>query len=141
MNHLRVMIEKNNTNIDASLWNSYSNSFFHFESEWNVLNYVVITAWNPWSKLRSKQDNCINNQELEKHLQHANYVSVAVGDSGFKWYEESFAVEISIDEAISLANEFQQHAIYYVTRGELYLIACTDPNKKHHIGEIRDRLV
>ncbi len=141
MNHLRVMIEKSNTNIDASLWNSYSNSFFHFKSEWNVLNYVVITAWNPYSNLRSKQDNCITNQELEKHLQYANYVPVVVGDSTFNWYEESFAVEISIDDAISLANEFQQNAIYYVSGRELYLIACADPDKKHYIAEISERLV
>ncbi len=135
------MIEKSNTNIDASLWNSYSNSFFHFESKWNVLSYVVITAWNPYSNLRSKEENCITNQDLEKQLQHVNYVPVTVGDSCFKWYEESFAAEISIDDAISLANEFQQNAIYYVTRGELYLIACTHPEKKHYIGEIRERLV
>ncbi len=101
----------------------------------------MITAWNPHSNLRSKRDNCITNQELEKHLQHVNYVSVIVGDSGFKWYEESFAAEIPIDEAISLANEFQQHAIYYVTYGKLYLIASADPDKKHYIGEIRKRLV
>ncbi len=141
MNLLRVMIEKSNTNIDAILWYSYSNSFFRFESEWNVLSYVVITAWNPHSHLRSKEDNCITNQELEKYLQHTNYQPVTVGDRDFKWYEESFAVEISIDDAISLANEFQQNAIYYVTRGELYLIACADPDRKHYVGEISNRLV
>ncbi len=141
MNHLRVMIEKSNINIDTSLWNSYSNSFFHFESQWDISDYVVITAWNPRSNLRSKRDNCITNQELEKRLQHVNYASVIVGDSGFKWYEESFAVEIPIDEAISLANDFQQLAIYYVASGNLYLIACAEPDKKHHIGEIRNRLV
>ncbi len=135
------MIEKNNTNIDASLWNSYSNSFFRFKSEWRILSYVVITAWNPYSNLRSKEDNCITNQELEKYLQHVNYVPVTVGDRGFNWYEESFAVEFSIDDAISLANEFQQNAIYYVTRGALYLIACADPDKKHYICELKERLV
>ncbi len=135
------MIEKSNTNIDASLWNSYSNSFFHFESEWNILSYVVITAWNPYSNLRSNVDNCINNQNLERYLQHANYVVVDVGDKDFKWHEESFAAEISVDEAISLAIVFQQNAIYYVTGGELYLVASAEPDKKHHIGKISDRLV
>ncbi|MGP8307016.1 DUF3293 domain-containing protein [Vibrio sp. YIC-376] len=135
------MIEKSNSNIDTSLWNSYSNAFFHFESQWSVLSYVVITAWNPYSNLRSKKDNCITNQELVKRLQHTNYVPVTVGDRGFEWYEESFAVDITIEEAISLANEYQQNAIYYVTDGELYLIACSDPENKHKIGKISDRLV
>ena len=135
------MIEKSNSNIDASLWNSYSNPYFHFESEWSVLIYVVITAWNPYSNLRSKKDNCITNQELVKRLQHTNYVPVTVGDRAFEWYEESFAVDITIEEAISLANEYQQKAIYYVRRGTLYLIACSDPDKKYKLGKISDRLV
>ncbi len=135
------MIEKSNTDIDASLWNYYSNSVFRFESEWSVLSYVVITAWNPYSNLRSKEDNCITNQELQKRLRHVNHALVTVGDREFTWYEESFAVELSIDDAVSLANEFQQNAIYYVTCGELYLIACTEPDKKHYIGKLSDWLV
>ncbi|MBR9788382.1 MAG: DUF3293 domain-containing protein [Vibrionaceae bacterium] len=135
------MIEKSNTNIDASLWNSYANSFFHFEAKWNVLSYVVITAWNPYSNLRSKEDNCIINQTLEKRLKHVNYVPVIVGDSTFEWYEESFAAEISIEKAISLANEFQQNAIYYVSQGDIYLIACREPGKRHKIAKMSDRLV
>ncbi|TOL42945.1 hypothetical protein CGH97_26010, partial [Vibrio parahaemolyticus] len=50
-----------------------------------------MTAWNPYSNLRSKKENCISNQELEKQLKHANYVLVNVGDRGFEWSEESFA--------------------------------------------------
>lgn len=127
--------------IDAFLWDSYSNSFFHFETEWDVLTYAVITAWNPHSDLRSKEENRITNQELEERLRHASYVPVIVGDIDFEWCEESFAAEISVDDAISLANEFQQNAIYYVTRGELYLIACAAPDKKHYIGKLSDWIV
>ncbi|WP_257973846.1 DUF3293 domain-containing protein, partial [Vibrio parahaemolyticus] len=72
-------------------WNAYSESFFHFEAEWHTSSYAVITAWNPYSNLRSKKENCISNQELEKQLKHANYVLVNVGDRGFEWSEESFA--------------------------------------------------
>ncbi|TON16525.1 hypothetical protein CGH62_26710, partial [Vibrio parahaemolyticus] len=43
------MIEKSNTNIDVSLWNAYSEPFFHFEAEWHTSSYAVITAWNPYS--------------------------------------------------------------------------------------------
>ncbi|MDV6252496.1 DUF3293 domain-containing protein [Vibrio sp. EA2] len=135
------MIEKNNTNIDASLWNAYANSFFRFETKWNVLSYVVITAWNPYSNLLSKEDNCIINQTLEKRLKHINYVPVVVGDRTFEWYEESFAAEISIENAISLANEFQQNAIYYVSHGDIYLIACSEPSNRHKIAKMSERLV
>ncbi|AEX20941.1 MULTISPECIES: DUF3293 domain-containing protein [Vibrio] len=135
------MIEKNNTNIDASLWNAYANSFFRFETKWNVLSYVVITAWNPYSNLRSKEDNCIINQKLEKRLKHVNYVPVTVGDRTFEWYEESFAAEISIDDAITLANEFQQNAIYFVSHDDIYLIACGDPINRHKVAKMSERLV
>ncbi|BDR14544.1 DUF3293 domain-containing protein [Vibrio sp. STUT-A11] len=135
------MIEKNNTNIDASLWNAYANSFFRFETKWNVLTYVVITAWNPYSNLLSKEDNCIINQKLERRLKHVNYVPVTVGDSTFEWYEESFAAQISIEDAIALANEFQQNAIYYVSHGDLYLIACSDLSSRHKVAKMSERLV
>ncbi len=105
------------------------------------MSYVVITAWNPYSNLRSKEDNCIINQMLEKRLKHVNYVPVTVGDRTFEWYEESFAAQISIDDAISLANEFQQNAIYYVADGDIYLIACSEPSNQHKIAKMSDRLV
>ncbi|MCF7483265.1 DUF3293 domain-containing protein [Vibrio sp. J1-1] len=135
------MIEKNNKNIDASLWHAYANSFFHFEAKWNVLSYVVITAWNPYSNLRSKEDNCILNQMLEKRLKHVNYVPLIVGDRTFEWCEESFAAEISIEDAISLAKEFQQNAIYYVSHGDIYLIACREPSNRYKVAKMSDRLV
>ncbi|EGQ8069243.1 DUF3293 domain-containing protein [Vibrio parahaemolyticus] len=135
------MIEKSNTNIDVSLWNAYSESFFHFEAEWHTSSYAVITAWNPYSNLRSKKENCISNQELEKQLKHANYVLVNVGERSFEWCEESFAADISLEEAVRLAKAFQQNAIYYVIDGDLYLVACAAPSKKHWLGKINDRLV
>ncbi|HHF0560229.1 DUF3293 domain-containing protein [Vibrio diabolicus] len=135
------MIEKSNTNIDASLWNAYSESFFRFEAEWYVSNYAVITAWNPYSNLRSKEENCISNQALETLLQHVNYAPITVGDSSFTWYEESFAVELSPEAAVALANDFQQNAIYYVIDDQLYLIACSQPKVLHKLGSLKPRLV
>ncbi|CAM2947169.1 DUF3293 domain-containing protein [Vibrio mytili] len=135
------MIEKNNTNIEPELWNAYSQSFFRFGSKWDAPRYVVITAWNPYSKLRSKEENIISNQALEKRLTHKKYVPVTVGDSDFEWKEESFAVETSLASATSLAKAFHQYAIYYVENGTLYLVACSDPDRKHRIGEITERLV
>ncbi|AGV18456.1 Protein of uncharacterised function (DUF3293) [Vibrio alginolyticus] len=135
------MIEKSNKNIDASLWNAYSESFFRFEAEWRVSNYAVITAWNPYSNLRSKEENSINNHALEKQLQHVNYAPVTVGDSAFTWYEESFAVELSPEVAVELASDFQQNAIYYVINDQLYLIACSQPKVFHTLGSLKPRLV
>ncbi|GAK17590.1 hypothetical protein JCM19053_4219 [Vibrio sp. JCM 19053] len=98
------------------------NLFFRFEAEWRVSNYAVITAWNPYSNLRSKEENSINNHALEKQLQHVNYAPVTVGDSAFTWYEESFAVELSPEVAVELANDFQQNAIYYVINDNFILL-------------------
>lgn len=135
------MIEKSNTNIDASLWNAYSESFFRFHAEWEVTNYAVITAWNPYSNLRSKEENCISNHKLEQQLNHVKYVPVTVGDQTFEWFEESYAAELTPQAAIDLANQFQQNAIYYVIDHELYLIACSEPEVLHKLGTIQPRLV
>ncbi|PFG45221.1 uncharacterized protein DUF3293 [Vibrio sp. ES.051] len=135
------MVEKSNTNIDASLWNAYSEALFDFKAEWSTSSYAVITAWNPYSILRSKEDNCISNQALEKQLQHVNYTRVTVGNRSFTWYEESFAAELTPESAVGLANCFQQNAIYYVIDDELYLIACSEPKLMHKLGSIKPRLV
>ncbi|WP_281187925.1 DUF3293 domain-containing protein [Vibrio harveyi] len=135
------MIEKSNTNIDASLWNAYSESFFRFHAEWEVTNYAVITAWNPYSNLRSKEENCISNHKLEQQLNHVKSVPVTVGDQTFEWFEESYAAELTPQAAIDLANQFQQNAIYYVIDDELYLIACSEPEVLHKLGTIQPRLV
>lgn len=135
------MIEKSNTNIDASLWNAYSESFFRFHAEWEVTNYAVITAWNPYSNLRSKEENCISNHKLEQQLNHVKHVPVTVGDQTFEWFEESYAAELTPQAAIDLANQFQQNAIYYVIDDELYLIACSEPEVLHKLGTIQPRLV
>lgn len=135
------MIEKSNTNIDASLWNAYSESFFRFHAEWKVTSYAVITAWNPYSNLRSKEENCISNHKLEKQLNHVKYVPVTVGDQAFEWFEESYAAELTPKAAIALANQYQQNAIYYVIDDELYLIACANPKVMHKLGAITLRLV
>lgn len=135
------MIEKSNTNIDASLWNAYSESFFRFHAEWKVTSYAVITAWNPYSNLRSKEENCISNHKLEKQLNHVKYVPVTVGDQAFEWFEESYAAELTPKAAIALANQYQQNAIYYVIDDELYLIACANPEVMHKLGAITPRLV
>ncbi|MGR5205862.1 MULTISPECIES: DUF3293 domain-containing protein [Vibrio] len=135
------MIEKSNASIDAKLWNAYAGSVFRFKTQWQVSSYAVITAWNPNSNQRSKEENCISNQALEKQLNHVNYVPVTVGDDSFEWYEESYAVELSPAEAIILAKTFDQNAIYYVVNGVLYLIACVEPLVRKKIGAIEERLV
>ncbi|CAH1559734.1 MULTISPECIES: DUF3293 domain-containing protein [Vibrio] len=135
------MIEKSNTNIDASLWNAYSESFFRFHTDWCSSSYAVITAWNPYSNLRSKEMNCISNHELEKQLNHVKHVPVTVGDQAFEWFEESYAAELTPEAAIVLAKDFQQNAIYYVIDDELYLIACSEPEILHKLGSMKSRLV
>ncbi|CAH1594422.1 DUF3293 domain-containing protein [Vibrio rotiferianus] len=135
------MIEKSNTNIDAALWHAYSESYFRFEQEWSSHQYAVITAWNPYSKLRSNKENCISNHELEQCLKGMKYVPVTVGDRGFQWFEESYAVEIKPQKAIALAKIFKQNAIYYVVDGELHLISCVGEETRQVLGEISDKLV
>ncbi len=134
------MIQNSKLSVDAELWDAYSLSYFDFHSKWQHDEYAIITAFNPKSQKLTERENCINNQELESRLTLYPYCGVAVGDRRSDWMEESFAVVMSKNEAILLAREFKQFAIYYVKNNQLYLISCLADNKEQHLGDIRSQL-
>jgi hypothetical protein len=104
-----------------------------------VGDYAIITAWNPGSILLSKKDNHDKNQELELAFPPVNWAKVKVGDARFNWYEESYAVALSMKKSIELGRIFKQNAIYYVVNNQLFLISCHD-NKQKKLGDIRERI-
>ncbi len=125
--------------IDAKLWCSYSDPYFIFRSSNMTSDYAIITAWNPGSVWLSKEDNDNKNQKLELALSSFVWEKVTVGDAQFNWYEESYAVALSMKKSIELGRLFKQNAIYYVVNNQLILISCHD-NKQKKLGDIRERI-
>lgn len=110
--------------INAKLWQAYSDVKFDIQHKIDFERYAIITAWNPNSVKLSDYKNCVNNQHLKEQLSHYHWFPLRVGDPNFNWFEESFAVEIALEEALNLARAFGQNAIYYVSSNVLYLHSC-----------------
>ncbi|WP_099611839.1 DUF3293 domain-containing protein [Vibrio fujianensis] len=110
--------------IDNKLWQAYTQVAFRFLSRPVKQEFAVITAWNPQSLRLSDNENRKNNQRLQHDLIGYDWVDVLVGDNGFSWYEESFAVCLPLAEAKKLAVKYAQNAIYYVVNDELTLHSC-----------------
>ena len=94
---------------------------------WN--EYFVITAWNPFSKQLSLDENRRRNRELENDLLAVNAELLkAIGRSNdWKWFEESLAVRnMSLSEIVQVAKKYQQNAIFQVTTEGRKVISCID---------------
>ena len=94
---------------------------------WN--EYFVITAWNPFSKQLSLDENRRRNSELEQDLLTVNAELLkAIGRSNdWKWFEESLAVRnMSLSEIVQVAKKYQQNAIFQVTTEGRKVISCID---------------
>jgi len=88
----------------------------------------VITAWNPYSESRTDVENAATNELLRKRLlREGATIHPALGsDPKSDWAEESFAVEgMGRKKARSIGKEFEQHAIFELSREELIVLGCT----------------
>ena len=105
-----------------------------FQSEKQIedfgwIEYFVITAWNPFSKQLSLDENRRRNSELENDLLAVNAELLkAIGRSNdWKWFEESLAVRnMSLSEIVQVAKKYQQNAIFQVTTEGRKVISCID---------------
>ncbi|WP_284192049.1 DUF3293 domain-containing protein [Vibrio zhanjiangensis] len=125
--------------IDAFLWQQYSNPYFKLVHQPDFEEFAIITAWNPKSHRRGKLENDRSNHSLVKEFGHTCYTEVLVGDRDFSWVEISFAVALSEQQALYLGRKYQQNAIYYVVRDELFLLSCCADNTKVSLGGWRQR--
>ncbi|MCL9773362.1 DUF3293 domain-containing protein [Vibrio methylphosphonaticus] len=120
--------------VNAQLWDSYANACFRFEGEWRAKQYAIITAWNPRSIHLSNDYNIIKNNELIIDIYGRSKLKVVVGDANFDWYEESYAVEMTLLEACDLGQKYHQNAIYYVDNGVLLLVPCDGERQPKNLG-------
>ena len=123
-----------NMMIDAFLWQQYSDPYFKFTCQPILDEFAIITAWNPKSQRQSKLENDRCNHNLVKEFGHTYFSEVLVGDSSFSWAEISFAVAISEQQALEIGKKYQQNAIYYVVKDELFLLSCFADGTKVNLG-------
>ena len=78
--------------------------------------FAFITAANPFSLLKSEEDNKKLNQKLEDKIKEKKYFYIkGIGESpDGNWKEESFCIlGIDLEEAKFLSKEFSQNAFLF----------------------------
>ena len=79
-------------------------------------SYAFITAWNPFSKTVSDEENHTANKALKSELgQYRIYEGIGIPKQPSKWEgEQSFLIlGINREEATRLGTKYQQNAIIY----------------------------
>lgn len=127
--------------INKDLWRAYKLSYFFLSEPLTMDKFAVITACNPQSQLTNDRENNRNNRLLEQDISAYRYQVISVGDSKKSWLEESFAVELSQNDAVELVKKYQQNAIYYVSEGQLYLVSCKGSDCCELIGSFSEKIV
>jgi hypothetical protein len=90
---------------------------------------AVVTAYNPLGRTAESDENAraqqaLVSEMLDRGVLFAQAVGIAL-DGG--WSEPSFALlETSVDDAVALARQFGQAAIFVLTPSALELISCID---------------
>jgi hypothetical protein len=85
----------------------------------------VLTGWNPQNITRFLDENNRANLQLGSRLGEigARYAHATGQSRDGEWNEPSFLIwNLSFDEAIDLANEFRQEAIFEITNEEFRLV-------------------
>ncbi|MDA0148696.1 DUF3293 domain-containing protein [Vibrio sp. LaRot3] len=126
--------------IDAELWQAYSDPYLKFSAPFPEQDFAIITASNPHSVICSEQENGLKNSHLRRDVRRKVCVSVVVGNEDFSWSEESFAIVISKQQAIDLAQKYHQNAIYFVQGKRLFLLSCLADRTEINLGEWLFRL-
>ena len=89
---------------------------------------ALITAFNPYSQILPKEENDQRNEELKsKIIEKWNCIDyISNEDSTNNWKELGFLViNIKIDEVLSLAGSYGQHAILYYEKNKVVELIFT----------------
>ncbi|NPA87152.1 DUF3293 domain-containing protein [Caminibacter pacificus] len=102
-------------------------SFQFIPSKKSVLQrpFAIITAHNPKNLILNDFLNFIKNTELEGVIKTLGYEYMTSIGELFDYKEESFIIyDIDKDEAIRIANMFDQDSIFYNSGSEITITKC-----------------
>ena len=89
----------------------------------------IITAYNPFDKILSPNDNQCRNEFLLADLKHqaSDIKPVIVTSPNNNWRDDSFAVHgFSREQACKLARSYDQRAIFELNQHQLKVVAVAD---------------
>jgi len=87
--------------------------------------FAIITAYNPKNLILNDFLNFIRNTELESELKKFGYDYMTSIGELFEHSEESFIIyDISKNEALKLAEKFDQHSIFFNSGKEITITKC-----------------
>ncbi len=102
-------------------------------------SFAIITAYNPHSKVLSKEENFARHLQLQNLLQNKSFeILPSTGQSpDGSWQEEGFLVfDIELDQALEFGKHFEQHAIIYGQGNRVALAWCEDSRLEWFYPEV-----
>lgn len=127
------------------VWSLYQSTVFQWKSTPLARQpFAIVTAFNPNGEQFTQIANDQLNAELHTILEREKFQFSAIDGSSkdFSHVEASFAINCPKSDALRIAEQFQQNAIYWVEHEELILVPCllmqfSDVN----LGNFGERLV
>ncbi|MGB6221518.1 DUF3293 domain-containing protein [Haloferula sp.] len=115
----------------TSLPRAYFETRFQIEGEPSSLPpvFAILTAFYPMDEVTSPEANTAADALLESALRSAGHEPVRVtGTSPDRSHEEpGWAINCPLEEALLIARQFRQRAIWWIENDELRLVDCGNP--------------
>lgn len=127
-----------------NLWESYKTSIFLCHQALNCdVDFAIISAQNPAGHIEHPYLNLRRDNELQACLnrQRLPYRSVIGSAPDLSFQEKSWIVLCDKNQAIQLALQFEQNAIYWVEQGELFLVPVLLSQQEEKLGRFTERMV
>lgn len=127
-----------------SLWQFYKRSIFLCHQTLSPgVDFAIISGQNPAGITENPLYNQLLDKKLQARLQQlgAPYRSVIGAAPDLSFQEKSWVVLCDKEQAIALAHEFTQNAIYWVQQGRLYLVPVLLKEQEEYLGQFEQRLV
>lgn len=107
------------------------------------INFAIISAQNPCGHVQTPSRNLLLDNHFANTLDRLNvpYREIVGCSPDLRFQEKSWAVLCDKSKAIKLAIMFEQHAIYWVEQGKLFLVPALLQQKEEYLGEFHPRQI
>lgn len=117
----------------------YATTVFLCSKPVHFSEFAIITACNPNGELLNLQENKKLNNLLTQQINQYEFIEIVGASPDLTHQEASFAVKVSKDEAIRIAKQFQQNAIFWVEQGEVFIVSAGLCFQTREIGRFTKR--
>lgn len=122
----------------------YRNVRFRCERADIPSSFFIITAYNPDGITASDQENQIADEKLRAHLDFLafDHFPVTGGNANFSHAEPGYGLACARQEALALARDFRQQAVFEIRQGRVFLIsALPSPEPDEELGKWEELVV